>query len=432
MTMERRPTSIELLPPEILSEIFLITQNVWIDPPSYINGRPPFLPFLLLCRLASVSSTWRSIINNLPFLWSTIRYRRPPSTEFGSQIQPGVDPQFPKVIQIFNLYFRRSQSLLLDMDIGAADLPPSPERTSLETLLAPHIGRVRSLRLNLVGTGENAILLPLPPTTHLKALTLYSRSDHPDRERMAISSDPSTGPPLRTLSISTLSHPIAYDSIPITHLEEISLPVPRYPELPFGYQNFLSRCLSLKHLTLHQRHTVSETPPSSTQPVVLPVISLNISTGAVPILVHQIQTPKLTSLVITGGRGPDMRFPLVQLPTWPLLSIVTLHRCIFQNAGFSNPLVVNPSITGIIIRRSSTSSYLRSLILLLGLEGVDSQTSMMRCSRGEILEPPTGWICPNLENLRLEHTNTDTMPEEFGVYMKALLKTRPKLKIATP
>lgn len=422
----QRP-SIDHLPTEIMSEIFLVTQSMCND--VYINssGRAPFLPFRLLCHLTAVSSTWRSIAIDLPFLWTNIRYWRSWSLDDGQGTEKA-DPQFCKVLQIWELYLQRSKSSLLELHIGGYDLPPSPERTSFETLLLPHLWRVKTLRLHLTGTGDNLFLLPLPPNIHLQSLGLHYPPWWNEGSPIVINENPALGPSLRTLSIYPGNRRVDYDSISAAGLEEVTFTIPCYPFIPTAFLDMLGRSASLRRLKLHHSPRIRGQFGPSPQPVFIPIVFLDIPVGLLPLLYSDLRTPDLRTLAIRGGRGPDAEFPSRPLPTWHNLSEVTFEGQIRKSVGLFDLLVANPSITSLTFRKSFAAFDV--MAMLLGLDRFDPEAIVARRSGGEMHEPVSGWVSPNLENLEFHLKSASSPHQEFGYLVEALFETRSKLRIA--
>ena len=405
-----------------------MAQNLWVGKH---NQRPPFYAFSLLSRLTAVSSFWRSIIINLPILWTNVHYWRP--RIFVSLLGVSwsdIDPRLPKVVHILELYLQRSQSLLLDMNIGGADMPLSPERTNLETLLLPHIWRVQTLEISLVGRTKNSILLPLPPTDHLKTFRLRSYYDRRGRAPVLISSEPTLVTSLRILDIwtDTATNPVAYDSLPTVSLEELGLSVQLYPQVPSGFFQFLGRCTSLRKLALLQKELPGEITPITPQSIALPIISLDISPSILPLLVHKIQTPGLRTLLIKAYSGDRGIFPPVRLPTWPNLVKISFDH-VRPTEKVADFLAANPSVISLEIMRCSW--HISFIILLLGgLVGMETEAMIAQCFCDGLVKPDLGWLCPGLEYLKFSLSAKSLVSRAFFPLVEGLLATRPKLRIA--
>jgi hypothetical protein len=163
MTLDDRRAAtrntINLLPPEVLSMIFIAGKSTIKHHHTKAQTTSRQLPFEIV--VSHVTSHWRAIAINSPRLWNTIE-----STY-----------SEPMALERLSAYLARSKASPLDVDFEIYQNPFTFDRSIMLYMILPHVGRWRQLSLGTnIGTASSLIhrhfrLLSAPLLKYLSVST---------------------------------------------------------------------------------------------------------------------------------------------------------------------------------------------------------------------------------------------------------------------
>ncbi|KAF9475397.1 hypothetical protein BDN70DRAFT_996451 [Pholiota conissans] len=335
-TNTRRPSYISLLPPEILTEIFLFCIPDEQFPLPYTTEAP-----LLLTH---VSSQWRSIAVSVPELWTAlhINYKDP------AEDIPATD-----------IWLSRSGSKPLSLSI-AIDFSEQPQQEILDALCR-HSKRWKYVRFDfrhLLCPAMYTLDMALNDIPELSTFEFYAR-DVSNINIAPVTNLLSSAPKLREVTwVDDMADTNTLLQLPLGRLTKLALSLDHGT---LDYLKVLNECYNLEHIRLTRPFSLA---PQTHAPLFLPKLtSFNISsdvispdmTGVLDLLIlPNLQEVRIHGDIDKTGRshpfGHDAHADTHQASnasahfatgTWdptPLLSLIHRSACSVTSLSVSLPM----------------------------------------------------------------------------------------------